>query len=370
MSSDPFLETALTATRLLGAPIRRGLQILNSPDPGGVLALAKSIADGLADNGIAIETHYLTARPGMSAWAKVGGALAAALRILRGRHDVVIAYQAWPSIIVGLVGLVARKPRLIVHQTTIPSATAAPIRLLDRVIGSIGLYPVNVVNTGFTRDEFGSYPAAYRRRLRLIEHGVDRPTLAGTRASILQHHGIPDDRTILLNTGRLVYQKGQDTIIRALAWLPDCRLVIAGDGDHRLKFETLATELGVGDRVHLLGALPHSRAIELYGAADLFLFPSHHETFGISAVEAVLLGVPTVVSDISVLREVLTVGGNSAVAFVGATDVSEWTAIIRKWCDEPPPLRELEEFAAALADKYSAERMIGAYLDILNEGAG
>lgn len=346
--------------------MKRALQILNSPDPGGVLALAQSITEGVARHGIAIETLFLTPRAGMSAWARMRGALIAAARIVRGDHVAVIAYQAWPSIIVGLAGLIARRPRLIVHQTTIPSATAPLIRRLDRIIGSLGLYPVNVVNTVFTRSEFAAYPRAYRKHLRLIEHGVARPTITCTRAATLLRHGIADDRKILLNTGRLVEQKNQDTIIRSLASLPDCRLVIAGDGNLGADFHALAEELGVADRVHLLGALPHDETIELYGVADLFVFPSRHETFGISAVESALLAIPTLVSDIAVLREVLSVDGRSPVAFTGTTDVAAWTEALRSWCDNPPPRAELEEFAAALARKYSEERMIDAYVELLD----
>ena len=346
--------------------MKRVLQILNSPDPGGVLALAQSITDGVAHHGIMIETLFLTPRPGMSALAKIRGALAAAVRIVRGEYRAVIAYQAWPSIIVGLTGVIARRPRLIVHQTTIPSATAPLIRWLDRIIGSLGLYPVNVVNTAFTRSEFANYPRAYREHLKLIEHGVARPAVTCSRASTLRHYGIPDDAKILLNTGRLAEQKNQDTIIRTLPFLPDCRLVVAGNGDLHDDFIALAKALGVDERVHLLGALPHDQTMELYGAADLFVFPSRHETFGISAVEAALLAIPTLVSDIAVLREVLAVDGQSPVGFIDTIDVAAWTRTVRSWCTAPPPQAELQTFATALARKYSEKRMIDAYIELLD----
>lgn len=345
--------------------MKQALQILNSPDPGGVLALAESIAAGVAHHDIAIETLFLTPQPGMSALTKLKGAFAASAHIVRGNYSAVIAYQAWPSIIVGLTGIIARRPRLIVHQTTVPSATSPPVRLLDRIIGSFGLYPVNIVNTSFTRSEYDSYPRGYRKHLRLIEHGVARPVLTCTRASTLQRYSIPDDRKIVLNTGRLVEQKNQDTLIRALTNLHECRLVVAGDGNLRNEFHALAKQLGVDDRVHLLGALPHDQTMELYGAADLFAFPSRHETFGISAVEAALLGIPTLVSDITVLQEVLTVEGQSPVAFIDATDVEAWTETLRQWCKDPPSSDVLQAFAKGLAIKYSDERMVEAYVELI-----
>jgi len=343
------------------------LQIINSPDPGGVLALADSIAEGLAPRGFAVETLFLTPQPDMSPWAKIKGALRAGQVIIQRRHRGVIAYQAWPSIVVGLAGLVSRRRDLVVHQTTVPSATKAPLRYLSRLLGTVGLYPVNIVNTGFTQSLFDHYSPAYRRHLRLIEHGVPRPRVRRSRAETLQRHGIPATGRILLNTARLVLEKNQDTIIRALPSLPDCQLVVAGDGASRAEFQALADQLEVADRVHLLGALPHQDAIDLYGAADVFVFPSEHETFGISAVEAALLALPTLAADISVLREVLTIDGRSTARFVGPRDVEGWVMALREWGESPPPLAERQAFADRLAERYSERRMIDAYAELLSQ---
>ncbi len=344
----------------------RILQIINSPDPGGVLALAEEIAAGISEGGHQVETFFLTARVNMPKFAKLRGSLSAARRIVFGGHDVVIAYQAAPAIIVGIAGLLTRRPYRIVHQTTIPSVTAAPLRLLDKILGTVGLYPVNIVNTASTRNEYAAYPAAYRKRLLLIEHGVAKPMLSRPRHETLQRYGIAGDAKILLNTGRLVAQKNQETIIRAMPNLDGVHFVVAGEGDLHASHQTLADELGVADRVHLLGALPHDEVVQLYGIADLFVFPSRHETFGISAVEAVLLGLPTIVSDIPVLREVLHVDGASQVAFVAQEDVGDWERAIMEWLEQPPQEAQLDEFAGALGQKYSRERMLRSYLELIH----
>lgn len=343
----------------------RVIQLIHSPDPGGVRALAESIASGLEQHGWSVDTLFLTPAPGLPLSAKLKGAMKILRRLVADREAAVITYQAGPSIVAALSRLVARRPRLVVHQTTVPSATAAPVRWLSAFLGTAGLYPVNVVNTFFTQAEFADYPAAYRRRLLLIEHGVERPVLRASRQETLRHHGVPAEGRILLNTGRLVEEKTQDTIIRALPDLPDCRLVVAGTGDRRASLEQLAASLGVADRVHLLGALDYGEAVELYGAADLFVFPSLHETFGISAVEAALLGLPTIVADIAVLREVLTIDGATPVRFVAPRDVTGWVAAMREFIDNPPPEGTRQAFADRLAARYSTERMIDAYVALL-----
>lgn len=346
----------------------RVLQILNSPDPGGVLALANEIGSGLQQHGLKVETIFLASRPDPSTLTKLWGAIKASRQLVLGGYDAVIAYQSGASITVGVAGLLAPRTQRIVHQTVIPAATAATARFLDRIAGSIGLYPTNVVNTVFTRDQFSGYPKAYRRRLLLIEHGVPQPLLRQSRAATLKQHNIPDDGRIILNTARLVEQKNQEVIIRALASVPDARLVIAGEGGLRPVYEQLARSLGVGDRLHLLGALDHGDALQLYGAADLFVFPSIHETFGISAVEAVILGLPTVVSNTQVLREVLHIDGSSVVRFVPEDDVTAWTNAIQQFLDTPPQATLRADFGERLAAKYSSERMLRSYLDLIRRG--
>ena len=62
----------------------------------------------------------------------------------------------------------------------------------------------------------------------------------------------------------------------------------------------------------MLGALPADDIADLYAAADLFVFPSTWETFGLAAVEAGMAGLPMVVADLPVLREVLRADGSGA----------------------------------------------------------
>jgi glycosyltransferase involved in cell wall biosynthesis len=287
-------------------------------------------------------------------------------QLARSPDAAVISYQSGPSIIAALSNLLGPRDTLIVHQTTVPAATRTPVRLLSGLFGTIGLYPVNVVNTAFTRSEFDRYPAAYRRRLTLIEHGVAPPRVTVARAETLRRYAIPEGERILLNTGRLADQKGQDTIVRALVDLPGWRFVIAGEGERRHDLERLARDLGVQDRLQLLGALPYEEVVQLYGIADVFVFPSHHETFGISAVEAAMLGIPTLAADITVLREVLTIDGETPVQFVAPDDVSGWVEAVTAWSDTPPAPAFLESFGERLTRRYSTDRMIDAYVELLS----
>ncbi len=88
----------------------------------------------------------------------------------------------------------------------------------------------------------------------------------------------------LLAMGRLHPNKGFDTLIRALALVPEARLSIAGEGPERPALEALARECGVAERLTLLGWRQDTGA--LLAECDLFLCPSRHEPLGNVVLEA------------------------------------------------------------------------------------
>ena len=349
----------------------RILQVLNDHERGGVATLAQIIEHGLRPRGFVFETEHVYPRPGLPKLLKLACAAAMARRILRGGYDVLIAYQATASILVGAVGWLAGCRVRIVHQTCTPGETALPVRLADRLVGALGLYTANVANSIATRAEFTRYPARYRRAMTLIEHGIDPPVPTRTRGATRSHFGLPRTAPVLLNVGRLVAQKNQSVLIRALAALPDAHLAVAGGGADAEAHRALAADLGVADRLHLLGPLPPADIPDLYAACDLFVFPSTWETFGLAAVEAAMLGTPMVVADLAVLREVLSSEAPQPVAFVPPHDGVGWTSAIRAALAAPPTPEVTAAFAREIAAKYSRERMIEGYVRLLQpSGAG
>ncbi|MFJ9626385.1 MSMEG_0565 family glycosyltransferase [Streptomyces sp. NPDC101175] len=116
----------------------------------------------------------------------------------------------------------------------------------------------------------------------------------------------------VLTVGGIEPRKGSLDLLEAYALLraalPDVRLVIAGGEtlfdyrDYRAAWEARAAELAVEPVV--LGQVPEDELPSLVAAADVFAFPSLKEGFGLAAMEALAAGVPLVVRDLPVLREV------------------------------------------------------------------
>jgi UDP-glucose:(heptosyl)LPS alpha-1,3-glucosyltransferase len=132
--------------------------------------------------------------------------------------------------------------------------------------------------------------------VRVIYHGVDAETFhprnrAVWRAEVLRGIGLGEDAVVALYVGD--YQKGLAPAIRAAAHVPGLHLV----GVSRSPVEPYRAVIrreGVADRVHLTPPTPHVE--RFYAAADLFVFPTFYDPFGLVATEAMASGVPVVCS--------------------------------------------------------------------------
>ncbi len=342
----------------------RIVQIIHDGERGGVQTLARMIEQGLAPQRFRIETEYLYPRPGISVFAKLGCVLRMARLIWRGDFDALIAYQSTASILVGVVGFFGGCRFRVVHQTCTPDEMPRLLRFMDMVAGTLGLYSANIVNSASTWAEYAHYPQRYRRAMILIEHGLDAPVPQENREATRRRFGLPQAQPLLLNVGRVTAQKNQDVLIRALACLPQAHLANAGAGPKDDTFHELAVTLGIESRLHMLGALQAQDIADLYAAADLFVFPSIWETFGLAAAEAAMTGMPMVVADLPVLREVLHADGFEPVTFVAPQNVEGWIAAIGRALAEPPAAPVVTGFACAIGRKNSRQRMIERYLSL------
>ncbi len=150
-------------------------------------------------------------------------------------------------------------------------------------------------------------------KIDMIPNGVVMPSMPHDNAAqrlMFRQRYQPNDAPLLFGIGRLVFEKGWHVLIRALAKLrfayPEARLVLAGVGEYRSELERNARELDVFDAVTFTGFIADFERNGLYASADIAVFPSLYEPFGIVALEAMALRCPVVVSDTGGLREVVS----------------------------------------------------------------
>ncbi|UCC65722.1 MAG: glycosyltransferase [Anaerolineae bacterium] len=174
-----------------------------------------------------------------------------------------------------------------------------------------------VAATPLERAQMAWLYGARPERIRVIPCGVDLnlfkpiPT-AEARARL----NLPREQQLVLFVGRIEPLKGIDTLMRAMALLvgefPHCwqeRLslaIIGGDpnassdaiSEEMERLKRLRAELGIGDLVCFLGAQDQDRLNLYYSAAEVVVVPSHYESFGMVALEAMACGTPVIASKV------------------------------------------------------------------------
>jgi glycosyltransferase involved in cell wall biosynthesis len=117
---------------------------------------------------------------------------------------------------------------------------------------------------------------------------------------------VPAEAAYILAVGTVEKRKDLETAVRAVARLPDGRLISAGAHTGYAEVaRKLAAQLGIAHRVELRGYVAEDALRSLYARAAAFIFPSRYEGFGLPPLQALAARVPVVAADIPVLREVL-----------------------------------------------------------------
>jgi glycosyltransferase involved in cell wall biosynthesis len=135
----------------------------------------------------------------------------------------------------------------------------------------------------------------FRDRCHVIPYGIDTAQFEQCPPDAVRGVRERFGERLIISVGRLVYYKGFEVLIRAMASVRG-RLVIVGDGPLRGELEGLVAQLGVGDKVVFAGEINNAGVTPYYHAADVFALASvaRSEAFGIVQIEAMAAGLPVV----------------------------------------------------------------------------
>jgi GalNAc-alpha-(1->4)-GalNAc-alpha-(1->3)-diNAcBac-PP-undecaprenol alpha-1,4-N-acetyl-D-galactosaminyltransferase len=172
----------------------------------------------------------------------------------------------------------------------------------------------------------------------------------------------------LVGMGRLVEQKGFDMLLEAFAMLavkrPDWHLTILGDGPLRGALETQAQQLNLSDKVHLPGNI--SPPFPIVKAADLFVFSSRYEAFGMALAEAMACGMPVVSFDCpSGPADIVRDGIDGYL--VPPNDVAALAAAMDQLMGNDSLRHSLAARAKEVTSRFSPERILGQWRDLVNQ---
>jgi glycosyltransferase involved in cell wall biosynthesis len=199
----------------------------------------------------------------------------------------------------------------------------------------------------FSRREIEAHLSVPSSRIKVISPGVTCPTRAAS--------GDRPREPLVLFVGSLFNRRRLPDLIEAFAVatedLPDARLTIVGDDRTwpRQDLAAVAAACGVDARTEFRRYIPDDALGGLYSRASVFAFLSEYEGFGLTPLEALCAGVPPVVADTAVAREVY----GDAAAFVPSRDVRLAAAAIRRFLVDPAAARPLLDASAAILARYS-----------------
>ncbi len=182
----------------------------------------------------------------------------------------------------------------------------------------------------YTTAQLLEHTGVDKSRVRVVPFGVDRPrgVMTAEERQLERERLAGKGNQIVLSVGAIQTRKNTLNAVRAVASLPaNYHLVLAGGDGHGSEavHEFIGRE-GLASRVTRLGYVSADRLSVLYRAADLFLFPSLEEGFGLPVLEAMSYGLPVVTSRTSSLPEV----GGDAALYVDPQDPSDIAEKVRQ----------------------------------------
>ena len=179
-----------------------------------------------------------------------------------------------------------------------------------------------IVNSNYMKNEIQRLFGLPFEKINVIPNGINLSNFTGIERDYdFRRQYAMDNEKIILYVGRLVYEKGIQHLIAAMPKIlsnyHDAKLIIAGRGGMMDELKAEARNLGLGNKVYFTGYLDSKQVQKMYKCADVAVFPSTYEPFGIVALEAMLAGVPTVVSDVGGLNEIVNHGVDGMKSYAG-----------------------------------------------------
>lgn len=216
----------------------------------------------------------------------------------------------------------------------------------------------------------GSYGVPEERAVTVLNayHGPSEEDAPWSREEARRELGLDPDGRYALTICRLMVWKRVDGIIRATAEVPGLHLLVAGDGDMLEPWRALAEELGVADRVHFLGNVPHDRIPLHIRAADAFVLNSEYEGLSHTLLEVQALGTPMIASGVCGNPEVVEDGVTGLL--VDPRDHATLTAALRRILDDPEEARRFTEAARRRRGRFDRDATFTRVEAILTEAAG
>lgn len=379
-------------------PLKVGIVCYPTPGGSGVVAteLGKSIAE------LGNEVHFITSGhparlrafseriylhkvetgeyPLFQQYTPYSLSLAVKIREVAVQYslDLVHVHYAIPHAASAFLAREMLKPRRLPTMTTLHGTDITLVGVMpsffEIVRFSIGVSDAISTVSEFLRDETIN-EFRIEKKIDVIHNFVDTDEFRAERDAHVRHRFSPNGERVLMHVSNFRKVKNIPVVLDIFCGARErfpSRLVLIGDGPEREAIERLVVEREVQGEVCFLGDQGDIAA--LLPAADVFLLPSEHESFGLAALEAMSCGVPVVGSNIGGLPEVIVDGETGYVC--GPHDVTCMIRIVNELLEDEPRrvemgLRARERAATRFGRDAIVQEYLRAYrrlLDVDHDG--
>jgi glycosyltransferase involved in cell wall biosynthesis len=353
---------------------------IESSGPGGAERMIVSLAQALRRAGdepvvATLKPGWMTERAeaaGIPVWIEPqrpgldpGWVIRFARRLSRERIDVLHSHEFGMNSYGGAAALISRTPAISTIHGRHWVVDRLRRRVAYRVLRALGI-PVVAVSrdlAGFLEQRLGLAPG----RLEVVHNGIPIEPALGTeeraarRAALRSELGVPPKLPLLIAVGNLYPVKDHATLLRALSLLPDAWLAIAGRGGEEENLRRLARELGIAERVHLLGL--RDDIPRLLAAGDVFVQPSRSEGLPLAVLEAMAQGIPVVATDVGGVGEAVSDAETGYLVRPG--DPAGLATAVGRILDSPDRGAALAAAAnARVREEFSVEHMLARYREL------
>jgi GalNAc-alpha-(1->4)-GalNAc-alpha-(1->3)-diNAcBac-PP-undecaprenol alpha-1,4-N-acetyl-D-galactosaminyltransferase len=289
-----------------------------------------------------------------ASWQRITALRAATIA---SKPDVIISFMNTVNVLVLLAGWKLNIPT-IVSEHIYPGFTDAN-KIWQLLMKWTYRYADRV--TLLTQNALPFYPASQGYRSMVMPNPVLTPAVDPATTPLVP-------KPSLMAMGRLHPQKGFDLLIKAFAQVqakyPDWHLTILGEGLMRSELEALRSQLGLIDRIHLLGSVKN---VDAYlRQADLFVMPSRFEGFPMALCEAMACGLPVLAADcLSGPRDIIRDGVDGIL--VPVEDVDALAAGLDRLMGDPHQRQQLAQAAPQILERFGLERVMGMWTETIKQ---
>jgi glycosyltransferase involved in cell wall biosynthesis len=165
----------------------------------------------------------------------------------------------------------------------IADGVLVPSTASKRFLSSLGVAENRIFNTLYTVDN----------------DAIAKTAQQTDRNQVRAEWQIPMDAVVIVFCAKFISRKRPEDLLKALALadVPNSYLVLVGDGPLKDSLKAEVEKLGIVDRVKFLGFVKYSRLPEVYASSNLLVHPAEWEPYGLPVNEAMVCGIPVVVSD-------------------------------------------------------------------------